>query len=136
HASTWVFGNCVVMAGDRPRMGSDGTPDVRSVFFPRSECEVLDTWHTSGLRGTGSTDFVVRDLFVPEERTLPAFSAAPVQPGVLYQLPLITVFAVSIAAVPLGIARAAIDVLVKLASEKTPTGSQTLLRERASIQSD
>ncbi|HTE86485.1 MAG TPA: acyl-CoA dehydrogenase family protein [Dehalococcoidia bacterium] len=134
--SDWVIGNCIVYEGDAPRQGPDGTPEVRIVMLPTHEVEVLDTWDVGGLRGTGSHDYAVGDRFVPEERSFPAFTAPPVQPGTLYSLPLITIFAVSIAAVPLGIARAAIDALKELAQAKTPTGSRSLLKDRPAIQVD
>ena len=136
HHSAWVFGNCVVHDGDAPRPGPGGAPEMRFVFFPVDQCEIHDTWHVSGLRGTGSHDFSVADLFVPEERSLVAFTARPHQPGALYTCPFVTYFAASIAGPPLGLARGAIDALVDLASTKTPTGSQSLLRDRPSVQSD
>lgn len=134
--STWVFGNCIVYDGDTPRLGLDNMPEMRFMFFPTNQCEVHDTWHVSGLRGTGSHDFTVTDLFVSEEWSLEAFTAQPYQSGTLYSCPLITFFAASIAAPPLGMARGAIDALVELACAKTPTGSQSLLRERPSVQAD
>jgi indole-3-acetate monooxygenase len=106
------------------------------MFFPTREVEIIDTWRVSGLRGTGSQDYRVTDLFVPEERSIGGFGDAAVQPGVLYALPLITVFATSIAAVPLGIAQASIDALIDLAQSKTPTGSPALLRDKPMIQSE
>ena len=136
HHSAWVYGNCVVHDGDTPRRGQGDAPEMRFAFFPVDQCEIHDTWHVSGLRGTGSHDFSVADLFVPEERSLVAFTAKPYQPGPLYTCPFVTYFAASIAGPPLGIARGAIDALVELASTKTPTGSQSLLRDRPSVQSD
>ena len=134
--SAWAYGNCVVQDGDRPRTGPAGAPEMRFAFFPVEACQVHDTWHVSGLKGTGSHDFTVTDVFVPEERSFPAFTAPPFQPGALYACPFVTYFAASIAGPPLGMARGAIDALVELASAKVPTGSQNLLRERGSVQAD
>ena len=61
-----------------------------------SAVEIVDNWHVSGLRGTGSCNLQVHDLFVPEEHALPAFAAKPIQPGTLYATPMITTFAASI----------------------------------------
>jgi alkylation response protein AidB-like acyl-CoA dehydrogenase len=134
--STWVYGNCRVFDGDTPRLGAGDAPEMRFMLFPVDQCEIHDTWHVSGLRGTGSHDFTVADVFVPEEQSFLAFTARPYQPGPLYTCPFVTYFAASIPAPPLGMARGAIDALVELASAKTPTGSQHLLRERPSVQTD
>jgi 3-hydroxy-9,10-secoandrosta-1,3,5(10)-triene-9,17-dione monooxygenase len=59
----WVFLGAFVPAGEgRP-------PDMRTFLVPRSDYQVVDTWHVSGLKGTGSNDIVVNDAFVPEHRT-------------------------------------------------------------------
>ena len=134
--STWVYGNCIVFDGATPRLGPGDRPEMRFMLFPADQCEIHDTWHVSGLRGTGSHDFTATDLFVPEERSVLAFTARPYHPGTLYRCPFVTYFAASIAAPPLGMARGAIDALLELASAKTPTGSQNLLRDRPSVQSD
>ena len=136
--SDWVYCNAVVYEGDQPRPEADGINQVRTLLVPIADCEIVDTWHVGGLRGTGSFDFVIDDVFVPEERTFFAFAftPAPVWPGTLYALPSFSVYPLSIAAVPLGLARAAIDALMELAQAKTPTGSPSLLRERASVQSN
>jgi indole-3-acetate monooxygenase len=136
--SDWVYANAVVHEGERPRPADDGANEIRTLLAPIAECEIVDTWHVGGLRGTGSFDFVINDVFVPEERTFFAFAfrPAPVWSGTLYALPLFSVYPLSIAAVPLGLARAAIEVITELAEAKTPTGSPSLLRERSSVQSD
>src|SRR5215217_4494075 len=99
------------------------------MFFPRADTEVVDTWHVAGLRGTGSHDYRVTDLFVPAHRAF-WFSEEPVQPGPLYTLPAIAIFAAYISCVSLGIARHAIDAFKELAAIKTPTRSTTVLREK------
>src|SRR5215211_6179222 len=89
--STWVLGACVVYEGDRPRLTPSGQPRFRFMFFPKADTEVVDTWHVAGLRGTGSHDYQVSDLFVPAHRTF-WFSEEPIQPGPLYTLPAIAIF--------------------------------------------
>ena len=134
--SAWTVGNCFIHDGDTPRRGADGAPDMRLMLFPTRAVEIIDTWRVGGLRGTGSHDFRVNDLFVPEKHAIAGFSAKPTQPGTLYEAPFITVFAMCLASVPLGIARAAIDAFVELAEAKTPTGSAARLRDKASAQAD
>jgi alkylation response protein AidB-like acyl-CoA dehydrogenase len=134
HAST-VIGNCVVVGDDgKPPAGEP--PAFRTCFFRPSDVTVHDNWHVSGLRGTGSCDYEVRDVFVPDAYAIDAFAPAPVQPGVLYVLPFISVFAMSVAVVPLGIARRAISALLALAKDKVPAGGSAPLCERETIQRD
>src|SRR5580700_8473098 len=134
--STWTVGSSVIHDNEGPRRGPDGAPDMRLMLFPTSAVEIIDTWRVGGLRGTGSHDFHVTDLFVPDDHAIAAFTAKPVRPGTLYAAPFITVFAMAIASVPLGIARAAIEAFVALAEAKTPTGGASRLRDKASAQAD
>ena len=108
---------------------------MRLMFFPACSCEILDTWHSIGLRGTGSHDYTVTDLFVPAARSL-SFREPPSAPGPLYALPTIALFGAVLAAVPLGIARHAIDILTELAGTKIATRSQQALREDATMRGD
>lgn len=134
--SQWTLGSCIVHDGDGPRKGPGGTPEIRLAMFPTSSAEVIDTWRVGGLRGTGSNDYRVANLFVPEEYTISFPAPLPAQEGTLYAMPLMSLLAVAIAAVPLGIARAAIDAVITLASVKPLYGSSTLLRDRPAVQAD
>jgi indole-3-acetate monooxygenase len=133
HAS-WLVAGAVVMEGDQPRFRSDGAPDVRLMFVSRSECEIIDTWHAVGLRGTGSNDFAVQDVFVPHERTF-AFPDGPAQePGPLYRGSILDMLVPMLGAIALGVARDALDTFSELAGRKVPTRTASLLRDRATVQ--
>jgi alkylation response protein AidB-like acyl-CoA dehydrogenase len=134
----WVYGNCVTHDEDGSRRTQGDAPELRLCLFPRAAADVIDTWHVSGLRGTGSHDFAVTDLFVPEDNTvlLRDFTPVPTQPGPIYAVPMSPIFSSILAAILLGIARSAIEALVTLAASKTPMGSPTVLRERPLIQAD
>ncbi|HET8648205.1 MAG TPA: acyl-CoA dehydrogenase family protein, partial [Vicinamibacteria bacterium] len=130
--STWLAGHCAVMDGDGPRMKEDGTPEARIMMFPAADVEILDTWHVAGLRGTGSHDYAVADVFVPEERTIPR-GGSPRHPGSLYAT---RFYLLAHASHALGIARRAIDAFSDLAGAKQQPRSEKLLRERAAVQED
>ncbi|WP_367130264.1 acyl-CoA dehydrogenase family protein [Saccharothrix sp. HUAS TT1] len=53
------------------RVADGQQPEPVLVLVPMSELEVVDDWHSSGLRGTGSVTTVASNVFVPEERVLP-----------------------------------------------------------------
>ncbi len=111
---------------------ASGGPVVRVAGMPRSELEVTDSWHTSGLRGTGSHDVIATDLLVPDEHTLSL--SAPTVDAALYRFPVFGFFALSIAAAALGNARGAIDDLIALAAVKSSLGSTRKLAERTPTQ--
>jgi alkylation response protein AidB-like acyl-CoA dehydrogenase len=111
----WV--GCNVIDGASPRVNPAGIPETRTCFVRLSECEILDTWYTTGLRGTGSNDLAIHDVFVPAERTFSFQDPNLVKrPGPLYAFPLM--FIAKGAAPALGIARHAIDVVIENACRK------------------
>lgn len=116
--STVRLAGALVMEGDAPRLLPTGQPELRSFFLEPEQSRVLDTWDTSGLRGTGSHDLVVEDVFVPSDRTTCVLVDPPLEPGPLYRFSLFGLLALGVSAVGLGIARAALDEIVRLASEK------------------
>ena len=134
----WVLGNCITADATGPRQAGDGGPEFRLCLFPRADVEVFDIWHVGGLRATGSNDFQVTDLFVPERHTIPLvdFQPPPRRPGPLYAVPMTSTFVSCIATVALGIARAAIESLIKIGAEKRTAGSSTVLRDKPMAQAD
>lgn len=135
HHSASMQAGCRIFDGDQPRLRSDGTPVVRVVFLPAASCEILDTWYTAGMRGTGSHDFTVTDVFVAAEHTV-SFQEPPVEPGPLYALPIIGLSSAAISAVALGIARHAIDILSEVARAKVGLRTQQVISQHAVLQAD
>jgi alkylation response protein AidB-like acyl-CoA dehydrogenase len=127
----WLIGGCMVMDGDAPSFITEGIPDVRAVILPAADCKVLDTWNTTGLKGTGSHDFAAMNMFVPDERVLPLglFFAGPPHETAVRRTPFYDRAAPQIAVVGLGLARRAIDDFVKMASGKTPAIGRSLLSD-------
>ncbi len=103
------------------------------VALRKEDLQVLDTWHTLGLRGTGSHDTVADEVFVPTDRVFSLFDG-PIVDRPLYRFPVFGFFALSIGAAALGNARAAIDDLVELACAKKGLGSTRTLAERPATQ--
>ena len=135
--ATWFIGHFTVFNGDSPCLDRNGLPETRFGFLPAHECEILDTWKTNGLRGSGSHDWTVNNRFVPEERTFNLAAPTRYRKGPLYQLPNLLFYKFS--AVCLGIARAAIEDFITLAQNKPMTFTSTtfgkaILREEAGAQ--
>jgi alkylation response protein AidB-like acyl-CoA dehydrogenase len=122
-----LFAGCFI-EGDGT--SSDEPPRPSSVAMLREELEIIDTWHTLGLRGTGSHDAVADELFVPAARVLSLLDG-PLIDRPLYRFPVFGYFALSIAAAALGNARGAIDEFAALAAHKVGQGSARTLAERS-----
>ena len=70
HHADWLGVPAVEMERGQPKLDpGTGQPAVFGAFLPRSVATILDTWHTLGMRGTGSSDVAVKDLFVPDRLT-------------------------------------------------------------------
>lgn len=134
HNAHYFWGQCIQMDGEEPARNDDGGLVLREALIPASEFEILDTWHVSGLRGSGSHDVRAQDLFVPDEHMTAVLTTPLKEPGTLFRFPIFNRLAYNKVGVATGIARAAIDHFVALASQKQPRGSGKLLRERPSVQ--
>ncbi len=135
HAS-WLQTGMFVMDGPRPRMLPGGAPDWRFAFIPRDAVEVLDTWDSMGLRGTGSHDIVVADARVPEEHTAAPFFQPARHDGPLWRLPFFTLAAVFLVGFPLGVGRRALDEFTTMARTKTRAGATEPMAHEADVQVD
>jgi len=129
HEASWMLGSFQVIGDDgQPiRHPESNTPFWRGVFA-KEEIEIVPgSWDVTGLRGTGSFDWTVKDVFLPERRTMPQVGI-PLEnqwarwPGLTYQLPVQCWIGPHHSAVITGIARAGITALIELAGGKQPRG--------------
>ena len=137
--SPWMLGSFQIFDGDQIRKSPDGFSFWRGVFR-RSEVQLVEgSWDVAGLRATGSFDWTVEDVFLPERRTM-VHAGIPLDnqwsqwPGISFQLPAQSWVGPHHSAVITGIARAGIDALIELASEKTPRGRTTRLCDNPQVQ--
>ena len=126
--ATWMGAHCPVREPDGSlRLNHLGRPPIRTLLFPKQQAEPIHDWNTIGMRGTASEGYRLTDLFVPE-----AFSGTREDPalrrdtGPLYAFTMQGLYAVGVAGVAFGIARAMLDAFIALAAEKTPRGLQRL----------
>jgi len=111
--ATTFLANCVVV-----ERGEKGQPNTRAVLLDSSQVSIVPSWDASGLRGTGSDDFEVRDVVVPEQRTFALAQPASREPAALYRLPFGAVMELSIVSVALGIAQHALDEFAAITRHK------------------
>jgi alkylation response protein AidB-like acyl-CoA dehydrogenase len=113
----WPFGSgishadvvgltCVLCEKGVPVTSANGTPLTCAMLAPAAKVEVVDNWHTTGMRGTGSSDYRANDVFVPERFGF-NFRKPALRDGILWRR--FTNFLPKVSGVPLGAARAAID---------------------------
>ncbi|HEX3864494.1 MAG TPA: acyl-CoA dehydrogenase family protein [Stellaceae bacterium] len=140
HHASWLGCHVPVIEADgKRRLSADGAPVVRTMLFPKSATQFTDIWHTIGLRGTGSDQYSVKDLFVPEDYSLDVLSrrdAAPREAGLLYRFSSLQLYAAGFAGVALGIARAMLDEFIVLARDKIPRGARKTMRDNNVTQAD
>jgi alkylation response protein AidB-like acyl-CoA dehydrogenase len=129
----WISASSLIIEHGAPRLHPNGEPQIKLTYFPAAKVEIPDTWHAVGLRGTGSHDFIVKDVFVPTDYTVPIPDSPVFVDRALYRLPLLSMFGVAVCAVSVGIARRAIDEFVELARTKTPTLERRALRTSARV---
>src|SRR5579863_177844 len=132
--STWLLVGAMVE-------GDSGDAAYRMFLVPQGSWRVIDTWHVMGLVGTGSQDIAISDEFVPEARSL-AMSAArggsgawsAANPGPLYRLPMMALFACVVGAVPLGIAQATVEQFTASMRSRLGTYSGKALSDLPTLQ--
>ncbi len=129
HAS-WLAPHAQIIENGVPRQ-RDGKPEARYLMVPKAEAEVFDTWHTRGMRGTGTHTFEVKDVFVPEARSVLTGGNVPqISGGGRYKISLTLSFAAGDGMVALGVARSCLDAFAELAGAKSPRYMPGLLREQ------
>jgi len=140
-AGRWPFGSGAshatrFMGLAAVRDGSDNSQPPVCCYFAREQVTIHDTWHVSGLRGTGSSDFEVKDAFVPADHTHGFIAPPPTQPGIIYRIPGLSIFPWSITGTSLGIAGGAMAAFTKQAMmQGTPRPGTTRLQDREMVHS-
>jgi alkylation response protein AidB-like acyl-CoA dehydrogenase len=133
--ANWLFCPAIIMDNDTPQRTPAGTQVTRAMWVPAHEATFIDTWSVMGMRGTGSHDFTINDLFVPAANSISLADPAP-NPSPLYRPRLFLMLAQSMfAANAIGIAKAAMESLIDMASREATTMSPALLRDRPLVQS-
>lgn len=134
HNSSYFWGQCILHRDGERLLDDRGQVQLLEVVVPKSEFEIVETWDVAGLRGSGSHDVAVHDVFVPADMVTGATARRAHEHGALYRVPIYSRLAYNKVGVATGIARAAIDHFRALAAEKTPRASRTLLNERVDAQ--
>jgi indole-3-acetate monooxygenase len=130
----WLNGGCTVLEGGELRKLANGTPEIRAMIFPAADAELIDTWHTMGLRGTGSGDMKVSNIRVPRQRSVSLLVDKPQSDGALYVFPVFGLLALGIAAVASGNARSALNEFRDFAGGARTAGARKVLADRAPVQ--
>jgi indole-3-acetate monooxygenase len=139
----WAFGSgithadlamstCAIFENGAPVTNAAGMPVSRRMVAPVSAYEIVDNWYTTGMRGTGSVDFCAADLFIPEEHSYSVFEPAK-REGTLWRRP--TTFIAKASGVPLGAARAMIDLVSETMQSKVEFPGGRPYKNLARIQS-
>jgi len=113
-----------------------GTPTLTRVFFRPDEIDIVDNWHVSGMRGSGSSDYIAKNIWVPAERMAGDIEDGEHASQPIYQFPKFALLGIPIGAICLGMARASLNEVMRAAKEKTPQGSRRALAMRASLHID
>ncbi|MBN8963594.1 MAG: acyl-CoA dehydrogenase family protein [Rhizobiales bacterium] len=132
----WISsGGMVVDDHGHVILNADDKPEQLSLVVNASDVKLLDTWTVMGLQGTGSTDYQIENVFVPEDRTISRYGVRK-NTHPIFLFPNFGMLAIGIASVALGAARAAVDDLVAFASKKVPQGNRRTLAEKPATQKD
>jgi len=123
--ASWLGAHVPVYEPDGSRrLGSNGKPITTTMFFPKEQARVCDTWQVMGLRGTGSDSYTLDNLFVPETHALARDpNRKPRVGGRLYVFTPSTLYASSFAGIALGIARSVMDSFIREMRDTTPRGA-------------
>jgi alkylation response protein AidB-like acyl-CoA dehydrogenase len=133
--SAYIGAGFFPMDNGEMRWVSEGIPEMRVAFLPREEVTFTDGWHVQGLKGTGSYDYNVADVFVPEYRTMPLFTRAPVRgTSAASRMGLMPITAAGHASFALGVAKSMLDDVEELAATKVRMSDMATLASRPTFQ--
>ncbi|MFT4519121.1 MAG: alkylation response protein AidB-like acyl-CoA dehydrogenase [Halioglobus sp.] len=132
--SEYVCAGFIPMDNGEMVMADNGMPEMMVAVVPREDVVFTDGWHVQGLKGTGSYNYELQDVFVPTQRTYSLFCREPKRGGSTYKFGVMPLTAGGHAAWALGVSRSAIDDVVALAKEKTRMGDENSIAHKQTFQ--
>jgi indole-3-acetate monooxygenase len=118
--SEWIHTGAIVHQDGSPRLNlTTRNPEARIFILPINHAELKSNWDVLGLRSTGSVDYSIRDVFVPEEYTHLISANRPHLGGDLYRVGIIGFAAIGHTGFALGIARHMLDEISTLATSSS-----------------
>ncbi len=125
----FFYGQCFALTGE-PSATADGPPALRTVLLPMADVEIIETWSTLGLRGTGSHDVALRSTELTEDQVTDLVGARASVDHPLGRISTVELSGLVIAASMIGIALGAVDDVIELAQGgKRPAFSRTRLAD-------
>ena len=135
--SQYVAAGFLPMEDGEMRWISEGIPELMIALLPRAKVNFTDGWNVQGLKGTGSYDYDVADVFVPEYRTFRLFTTTPLRgSSPAGRMGMMPVTAAGHAAWALGVAKSMLDDLQELAAAKYRMSDMASLASRPTFQKD
>jgi alkylation response protein AidB-like acyl-CoA dehydrogenase len=135
HNAAWISGGIhEVNENGEPYKSTDSI--LTRVFFKPEEIEILDNWHVSGLRGSGSSDYRAENVWVPALRMASSIEQTEFKNLPIFRYPKFALLSLPIGAITMGMARASINEVIETANQKTPQGSRRTLAHRSGLHRD
>lgn len=132
--AAWISGG--IHEVDASGQAIDRPAPLTRAFFTPEEIEIADNWHVSGMRGSGSSDYVAKDVWLPAHRLAGDIKDTAHASKPIYQFPKFALLGLPIGAICLGMARASLNEVIQASQEKTPQGSRRPLALRPSLHID
>lgn len=132
--SQYVAAGFLPMDNGEMLMADETMPQMMVAVVPREQVTFTDGWHVQGLKGTGSYDYELHEVFVPESHTYPLFTREPRRGGTTYKLGIMPLTGCGHAAWALGVARSALDDVKELAINKVRMGEGSSVAHKLTFQ--
>jgi len=122
HANWMTVGFVLMGADGAPLMGPDGIPEMRLSYVPMKDITLCGNWNVTGLKGTGSYDYEVNDLFVPEHMACDMPNPKPYSSDTVYAAGVWGLALMGHSGVALGLMRAALEQVAAITDGKERGG--------------
>ena len=134
--ASWIGAHVQIVEPDgQTRLKPDSRRAVRTILFPAKAATFHDVWDVVGLKGTGTDDYAVEDLFVPEAYSALRDDASERrEAGPLYKISSSILYGLCFAAIAVGVARATLDAAIETARGKQSRDLKTGMKHNNVVQ--